>query len=344
MEAIFYIKKTSFRTLIGLYLLVVPVLTVRAQQLPQNSLYSLNPFLVNPALSGAYDYTDVRVAFRRQWLGMDDAPTTAAITAHLPVSYSDKVPAGVRSPRYTRASSFRNEAPPGTWRWGAGMQVLADQAGPTARNLAVATGAGHLRLGKQWQLSAGLGAGVLQYAFRFDRIHTATGSDPILPTGTLSVVRPVLSAGLMLRRRHFHAGASVQAANAPRLQYTTASGSTLSRLAPHYYLTASYRLELSDEVALVPQVWAKATAHAPVSLDAQLRLHYTDRLWAGLQYRQGESVGAQLGLALTDLLTVNYAYEYPFSLVRLATTGSHELMLAFRFNNRAFLYNPPMGW
>jgi type IX secretion system PorP/SprF family membrane protein len=317
---------------------------VRAQQLPQSSLFSLNPFLVNPALSGANDYTDVRLSYRRQWLGLDDAPSTAALTAHMPVGDSQKAIHGVRSPRYARNQGYKSVAPAGTWRWGGGLQFLSDQTGPTARNMALVTGAAHLSLPNQWLVSAGAGVGVLQYSLRYDRIQTANPSDPLLSSGNVSLVRPLVSAGLLLRRQNFLAGASVLAPNSPRLAFETTNGTFSNRIVPHYYLTTSYRIELNEDVAVLPQVWMKAVRNAPLSFDTQLRLQYTDRLWAGVQYRQGESLGAQLGMALSDFLSVGYAYEYPVSLMRLTTTGSHELMLAFRFNNRGFVYNPPMGW
>ena len=57
--------------------------------------------------------------------------------------------------------------------------LLADRTGPTERNIAQLTGAAHVSLPGEWQLSAGLGVGVLQYTLRFDRIQTATPSDPI---------------------------------------------------------------------------------------------------------------------------------------------------------------------
>ncbi|GAB3173088.1 PorP/SprF family type IX secretion system membrane protein [Telluribacter humicola] len=327
-----------------LLMLLLVYTGVQAQQLPQSSLFSLNPYLVNPAFSGINDFTDVRLSYRRQWLGLDDAPSTASLTAHLPVGYSQKAIHGIHSPRYAHNQASYNLTPPaGTWRWGAGVQFLGDQTGPTTRNIALATGAAHVSLQNQWQLSAGVGVGALQYTLHFDRIQTAN-PDPLLPTGNFTRVRPLLTAGMLIRRQNFMAGASVLAPNVPKLDFETSSGSLNNRIVPHYYLTASYRLEVGDEVALLPQVWMKATGHAPVSFDTQLRLQYTDRLWAGVQYRQGESLGMQLGLALSDLLSVGYAYEYPFSLVRLTTTGSHELMLAFRFNNRGYIYSPPMGW
>lgn len=321
------------------------VAQARAQQLPQGSLYTLNPFVVNPALSGAYDFADVRLSYRRQWVGLDDAPNTAYLTAHTPIGYGDKLPQATRTPRYANRNGLPPTPPPGSWRFGAGAVLLADRTGPTERNIAQLTGAAHLSLAGDWQLSAGLGAGILQYNLRFDRIITATPSDPILPDGRVSLVKPYFSAGILVRKGKFWGGLSVLSPLAVALAYPApADGEVTGKLLPHGYLTASYRLDVAEEWALIPQVWVKSVGQAPLSMDGQLRIQYADRLWGGVQYRVGDSFGALLGLALSPNFTLNYAYEYPLSAINSVSPGSHEILLGFRFNNRATIYCPPMGW
>ncbi|MFB9295841.1 PorP/SprF family type IX secretion system membrane protein [Persicitalea jodogahamensis] len=317
----------------------------KAQQLPQGSLYTLNPFVVNPALSGAYDFADVRLSYRRQWMGLDDAPNTAYLTAHTPIGYGDKVPRTTNTPRYASRSGLPPTPPQGSWRFGAGALLLADRTGPTERNIAQLTGAAHLSLAGGWQLSGGIGAGILQYNFRFDRITTATPSDPILPDGRVSVLRPYFSAGLLVRKGNFWGGLSVLSPVSMSLAYATAGGSEVSnQVLPHYYLTAAYRLNIAEDWALIPQVWVKSVGKAPVSVDGQLRLQYADRIWGGVQYRASDSFGALLGMALSPSFTLSYAYEYPLSAISSVSSGSHEILLGFRFNNRSAIYCPPMGW
>jgi type IX secretion system PorP/SprF family membrane protein len=313
-----------------------------AQQLPQGGLYTLNPYVVNPALSGAFDFADVRFGYRRQWQGFDDAPNTAFLSVHSPIAYGNRVPVTARTPRY---ATTRPVAPPaGTWRWGAGAMLLADQTGPTERNIAQLTGAAHVSLPNEWQLSAGLGAGVLQYVLRFDRIQTSSPSDPILPGGRVSMVKPYFSAGMLARKGNFWTAASVLSPRPISLSYAVPAGEITSKIVPHYYLTASYRLAISEDWVAIPQVWVKKAGDAPVAADAQLRVQYADRLWGGVHYRVEDSMGALLGLSLTQNLTLSYLYEYPLSSLRVSTMGSHEIMIGFRFNNRAALFCPPMGW
>lgn len=315
----------------------------QGQQLPQSSLSSLNPFLVNPAFSGINDYTDVRVGHRRQWVGFDDAPITTSLTANLPLGAGDKVPKRVNSPRYSSRSTATVSAPAGTIRWGAGLQFVADQTGITERNIGLFTGAIHFSISDDWQLSGGVGGGLLQYTLRFDKIQTAN-PDPIIADGRVAFWRPFFSAGTVLQGKNLMMGLSVLSPNATRVNYRIGTDYVDNKIVPHFYGTALYRIALDDDWAVLPQVWAKLAGKSPVSLDYQVRLLYANRFWGGVLHRSQESLGFQLGLGLTPLISVGYAYEYPLSKISVSSTGSHEIMIGFRFNNRSRIYCPPLGW
>ncbi len=315
-----------------------------AQQLPQGSLYSMNPFVVNPAMTGAYDFGDFRISYRKQWQGLDGAPVTGFVSGHTPVAYGNKVRKGTQSPRYSGGPTYRPAPPSGTFRWGLGGLFMYDKTGPTERNTLQMTAAAHFSLPDQWQLSLGGGAGVLQYVVNFNEITTATANDPLIPDGRVSLVKPYFSLGMMVRKGNFWGAASVLSPRPIDLDYGIPSGTADNRILPHYFITASYRVELSEDWAVLPQVWLKGMKKASKSVDSQVRVQYSDRIWAGVHYRVKESMGAQFGLALLANTTVSYAYEYPISAIRLVSTGSHEIMVGIRFNNRSAVFCPPMGW
>ena len=43
-----------------------------AQQRPHYTQYILNNYILNPALSGIENYTDVKISTRDQWVGLND--------------------------------------------------------------------------------------------------------------------------------------------------------------------------------------------------------------------------------------------------------------------------------
>src|SRR6476620_11018083 len=60
-----------------------------AQQRPQYTQYILNNYIINPALSGIENYTDVKISVRDQWIGLTGAPQTVYFTIQGPLCKSD---------------------------------------------------------------------------------------------------------------------------------------------------------------------------------------------------------------------------------------------------------------
>ena len=52
------------------------------QQTALNSQYMFNDFAINPAVAGTKNYTPLSLSFRRQWMGIDEAPVTQHLMAH----------------------------------------------------------------------------------------------------------------------------------------------------------------------------------------------------------------------------------------------------------------------
>jgi type IX secretion system PorP/SprF family membrane protein len=57
---------------------------VNAQQKPVYTQYVLNNYIINPAISGIENYTDLKLSYRKQWVGIEGAPSTFYMTIHGP--------------------------------------------------------------------------------------------------------------------------------------------------------------------------------------------------------------------------------------------------------------------
>src|SRR3954462_583016 len=77
-------KKISLASLI-----LAGSLFARAQQKPHYTQYILNQYIINPALTGIENYTDVKLSHRHQWVGIQDAPVTTYLTVHTPLGKKD---------------------------------------------------------------------------------------------------------------------------------------------------------------------------------------------------------------------------------------------------------------
>jgi type IX secretion system PorP/SprF family membrane protein len=134
-----------------------------AQQKPHYTQYIMNQYIVNPAITGIENYTDIKLSHRHQWVGFEDAPVTTYITLHKPFGKSDY---------RTTATSFGmdGENPRGKSYWeeytaaephhGVGFQVINDKTGPINRLTANVSYAYHLGLSPRTNLSAGFAVGV----------------------------------------------------------------------------------------------------------------------------------------------------------------------------------------
>src|SRR5689334_25103516 len=68
---------------------MLSTITATAQQRPHYTQYVLNNYILNPALSGIENYTDIKISARDQWVGLNGAPRTAYLTVHTPIGKKD---------------------------------------------------------------------------------------------------------------------------------------------------------------------------------------------------------------------------------------------------------------
>ena len=87
-----------------------------AQQRAQYSNFALNNYLQNPAITGIEDYTDIKLGFRNQWVGIEGAPRTYYFSAHMPINkknISTQVNTRMRNGRKVKTFSQRRNSSKG---------------------------------------------------------------------------------------------------------------------------------------------------------------------------------------------------------------------------------------
>ena len=176
---------------------------VQAQQRPHYTQYILNNYILNPALSGIENYTDVKISARDQWVGLQGAPRTAYLSVHTPIGKKDFK---------TSATSYGvpGENPRGSSYWesytasephhGVGLTVVNDVTGNFNRFSADLSYAYHIGLNAGTNLAAGFSGGISRFSrngAKADFDGTGNPIDPAQGTGTyINRLRPDLAAGL----------------------------------------------------------------------------------------------------------------------------------------------------
>jgi type IX secretion system PorP/SprF family membrane protein len=135
------------------------VITANAQQRPHYTQYILNNYIINPAVAGIENYTDVKISHRHQWVGLDGAPVTTYITIHGPMtksSYDRETPTTVLAPgENPRGKAYWEDYTAAVPHHGLGFTMINDRPGPLIWFTFAATYAEYVGIAAMTWLSAG---------------------------------------------------------------------------------------------------------------------------------------------------------------------------------------------
>lgn len=312
-----------------------------AQQRPHYTQYILNNYILNPALSGIENYSDLKISARDQWVGINGAPRTVYLSVHGPIGKKDYK---------TTATSFQvpGENPRGNGYWetynasephhGVGLSVINDQTGNFSRFTANVSYAYHIGLNPTTNLSAGFAGGVSQMyrdAAKSD-FGGGVSADPAQASqAEVRRLRPDLNAGLWLYSGDYFIGLSAQQIIPQKINYSD-DASYGGKLVPHLFASAGYRFLMNENVNMIPSVMVKYITGTPTNpqFDLNVKWQYRDLFWAGGSYRLQDGYAAMAGLNVGNTFNFGYAYDFTKTRINTATRGTHELIFGFLINNR----------
>jgi type IX secretion system PorP/SprF family membrane protein len=325
-------------------------IAVIAQQRPHYTQYIINPYIINPAITGIENYTDVKIGVRDQWVGLNGSPKTTYISIHGPLGKNDY---------RTSATSFEvpGENPRGKAYWenytaaephhGIGLNIINDQTGSFRFFSASATYAYHLGLNPTTNLSGGFSAGITKVSIdrsKHDFNGTGDPSDPAVGSafsGELTKVRPNLGFGLWLYSRDYFVGFAAQQIMPQTISFVDDNTAILTkgRFVPHLFLTAGYRFLLNDDVNAIPSLmvkYIKGSSLKEFQPEANLKLQYRDLFWVGGSYRYQDGYAGMIGMNVKNSFNVSYSYDRTNNNIQLNAfnRGTHEIVLGFLLGNK----------
>jgi type IX secretion system PorP/SprF family membrane protein len=313
------------------FLTLVIVLTVgvlTAQQMPQYSQYLRNQYMINPGAAGVYDFTDVTIAGRMQWVGFDNAPMTTYASVTAPLSSKPKE-------RYN--PSLRNSGGPiknpeintGKIKHAVGGQLIGDQFGAFRKIQFAGTYAIHLPITKSYNLSFGTKIGISNNSFLQDRAVVANPSSDAtygsFVANQASQNFLNIGAGFYFYSDKLFLG--VSADQLTRNMVSFGSGSANFNPTIHTNITGGIKLNVSDNFTLTPAFLVKYMYPAPPSIEGSIQAEYMEWLWMGVSYRHKDAIVAMAGLNITNKFKFGYSFDYSLSKFNNFTSGGHELVL-----------------
>ena len=288
-------KKLSLLVLI---LVVLCAEVATAQQDPQYTQYMYNMNVVNPAYAGSKESLSITALYRNQWAGFDDAPVTFTFSAHSPIS--DKI--------------------------GLGLSAIKDELGPISETNVFADFSYTIQLGASTKLALGLKAGATFHDVGLVDLELQDPSDPFF-SQDINNTYPNAGAGAFLYGDKFYLGLSVP--NLLNSVHLDESGVKYGSETNHFFATAGYVFQVTDNFKLKPSVMVKSAFDAPLSYDGNLNALFYDKFEIGASYRLDDSFSGLVGFHVAPFLRVGYAYDSVTSEIKTVADASHEIIITF---------------
>jgi len=313
-------------------------MVVSAQQKPQYTQYVFNNFLLNPALSGIENYTDVKLGYRSQWTGLQGAPVTTFFTINTPIGSNfingDASELPTAGGEYPGSRSYLQNYEAAEPHHGIGFTLVNDKAGPITSTNINATYAYHIGLTSTLNLALGVAAGVAHTSLNTSILTTTDPNDPAVDDASGGVWSPDLSVGVWAYSSNYYLGASVQQVLPEKLYADSRNTIYQNKTVPQIFFTAGYKFFISDDVSVMPSVMVKEINPVPFTFDVNAKISFRDVFWLGGSYRKDDSFGILAGFNINSTINVGYSYDMTTSALNTVSNGTHEIVLGILLNNK----------
>lgn len=285
--------------------LLFSVSLVGAQQLPLYSQFVWNDFAINPAYTGSYDYSPLRMVYRKQWSGFNGSPTLFTLGGHTRVS--EKIALG-------------------------GILFKDETGGAITQSGALLNYAYRIALNDSSFLNFGLSAQFNQYVFDNNKVTALQPNDPVLLDGVQKTMATDASFGMMYQnKRNLRIGASINQLFESGLNNLSETGE--NKLVRHFNIHGSREIELDSNFSITPMVLVRKTATTPIQFDITAKLDYRKFMWIGGSVRPGDAIVAMAGFNLKNVF-IGYSYDMTTSELANYSSGSHEVVLGLNLGGK----------
>jgi type IX secretion system PorP/SprF family membrane protein len=277
---------------------------VLAQQDAQFTQYTFNPLFYNPGYAGVEGLTKITAVHRTQWAGYGGGnPITQVVSFTTPI--------------YRLSSGF-------------GVHFVQDRVGPESTLQAQGSYAYHLHL-KELRTKVSFGArfGIVAKSINADEFVANDMSDELLVLGQAYEIQPDFGAGVFVQSQKIFGG--VAFSHLVKSEFNYASDLTTNPLETHMNVLFGYDYEYGRKIVLTPSLLVQSdfnTYNFTLSAIGNL----DDKYWAGLSFRQGESINIITGYSLLKDKSLRFGYSFDFVVKgqdAKSRAGSHEVSLTY---------------
>lgn len=298
------------KTRILLFALMFTGMLSYAQQDAQFTQYMYNTINVNPAYAGSRGALSIFALHRTQWVGLDGAPVTNAVSMNTPINGSNV---------------------------GLGISIINDKIGPTHENTISADVSYFIRTSETFKLSFGIKATGNSFDLDQTKLNPVDATDPSLLN--FNKFNPNIGAGVYLHSDKAYVGFSIP--NFIESKRYNDNEVAIFKEKINYYLIAGYVFDLDDSIKFKPALLTKMVSGAPLQVDVSGNFMFNDRFVVGVAYRWSAALSAMVGFQISDGLFIGYGFDNETTNLKNYNSGSHEVFLRYEiFNNISKITTP----
>jgi type IX secretion system PorP/SprF family membrane protein len=298
------------KTRILLFALMFTGMLSYAQQDAQFTQYMYNTINVNPAYAGSRGALSIFALHRTQWVGLDGAPVTNAVSMNTPINGSNV---------------------------GLGISIINDRIGPTHENTISADISYFIRTSETFKLSFGIKATGNTFDLDQTKLNPVDATDPSLLN--FNKFNPNIGAGVYLHSDKAYVGLSIP--NFIESKRYNDNEIAIFKEKINYYLIAGYVFDLEDSIKFKPALLTKMVSGTPLQVDVSGNFMFNDRFVVGVAYRWSAALSAMVGFQISDGLFIGYGFDNETTNLKNYNSGSHEVFLRYEiFNNLSKITTP----
>jgi type IX secretion system PorP/SprF family membrane protein len=281
-----------------------------AQQDAQFTQYMYNTININPAYAGSRGALSIFALHRTQWVGLDGAPVTNAVSVNTPLNGNNL---------------------------GLGVSIINDKIGPTTENTISADLSYTVPTSETFKLSFGIKATANLFDLDVTRLNPVD-DDPSLHDYN-NKFSPNIGAGVYLHSDKAYIGFSIP--NFIESNRYDDNEVAIFKEKINYYLIAGYVFDLNNSIKFKPAVLSKIVEGAPLQVDVSGNFMFNDKFVVGLAYRWSAAMSAMVGFQATQGLYIGYGYDLENTNLDNYNSGSHEIFLRYEiFRNNKKITTP----
>lgn len=292
------------RKIIIYAIILVNVLTVRAQQDAMQSLHAIAPSINNPAYAGSRDCLFGALTYRNQWFkNIEGAPKMFFVNVNTPIAGTNN---------------------------NVGLNIVSDKLGVENKLGFALDYAYKLKLNKKHTLQLGVKTTLLNYRTNFNSLRLKDTGDEVF-LNNINVFLPNVGVGIYYFSKSYFAGISVPHIFKSEIRkFEVGGANAFSYWYQHKFLTAGAKLNIDDKVVFRPSIiWKFSKTKSQFEINPHF--FYDNTLNFGLNYRQSESLDLLVGYRFSNGLQVNAAFDIVTNSIARNTKNSLELMLAYEW-------------